>query len=211
MVERSLNRALAQSHPFLLGNTSSARDMLRNVSMPFQKPGGFNLWLTLVHLGNLCTPFRYPLTFLSNMLYLSLGSISASVGISAFHLSINFVVPVSLTTSLNSTFPGVGTPTGFDEGTQSPCLGPLPCRSSDIALLFGDDFARSRCPSAVVASSSLVAVPIESARSGVSLAETVSLVSSGVCESDAVCFRSALSRIATTLSTRRSRCRWRCF
>lgn len=114
------------------------------------------------------------------MLYLSLGSISASVGISAFHLSSNLVVPVSLTTSLSSIFPGTGTPTGFAAGTQSPSFGPFPCRLSDTALLFGDELARRRCPSAVVESSSLVAVPMDSERSGVSLAETVPFVSSGV-------------------------------
>lgn len=35
----------------------------------------------------LCIPFRYLFSFLSNMVYLSLGSISCSVGISAFHRS----------------------------------------------------------------------------------------------------------------------------
>jgi len=40
----------------------------------------------------LCTPFRYSLAFRSKRVYLSFASISASVGISAFHRSIAAIV-----------------------------------------------------------------------------------------------------------------------
>lgn len=73
-----------------------------------QYPGGLTRWLTRVHFGTsassqsvsrtqsrsrgrginiLCTPFRYFFALRSNSVYLSLGSISASVGISSFHRS----------------------------------------------------------------------------------------------------------------------------
>ena len=76
-----------------------------------QKPGGLSRWDTLVHFGSsaeksqsslpsidwikkvnsLCMPFLYRLTFRSNTVYLSFGSISSSVGISFFQRSSCFV------------------------------------------------------------------------------------------------------------------------
>ena len=57
-----------------------------------QNPGGLTRWLTRVHFGSLCMPFRYFLSFRSKMVYLSFGSISSSRGISLYQRSIAFAV-----------------------------------------------------------------------------------------------------------------------
>lgn len=89
--------------------------------VPDQYPGGLTRWDSLVHFGSsvyklaytqwviciirwniLCMPFLYFFSFLSKMVYLSLGSISCSVGISFFHNSTALVVIFCLAKALST-------------------------------------------------------------------------------------------------------------
>ena len=51
---------------------------------------------------SLCIPFRYLFSFRSNIVYLSLGTISPSLGISSFHRSTAFVVSPFLASALST-------------------------------------------------------------------------------------------------------------
>jgi hypothetical protein len=145
--------------------------------------GGDLLWI----------PFLYFFSLRSNIVYLSLGSISASVGISAFHRSINLIVPIFLAWSAVM----VTVPIGRLPLRISPCFGPLPCRRSLRGVLTSAFI--KRWPWAVWASSSVVAwvapIPFVAVVAGC----------------DWTCLWRALSRTETMLSTRRRRRRWRSF
>ncbi len=95
--------------------------------LPFhQYPGGLILCDTLVHLGSSISSlalflsfdhqryvlrmlFLYFFSFLSKMVYLSFGTISCSIGISAFHLSTALVVMPCFAKALSTTATTVST------------------------------------------------------------------------------------------------------
>lgn len=157
---------------------------------------------------HLCTPFLYFFAFLSNMVYLSLGSISCSVGISAFHLSISLIVPCDRACSPSSCPLGTSTPCSVKSGTNSPCLGPRPCRRASCSAF--PSLSNMRCPSAVEESSSTVALSWKLLSRASSLRDAAGNdEDTGAIE--AACRFNALSRTATTLSTRRNRRRCRSF
>ena len=55
-----------------------------------------------IEVDSLCTPFLYVFSFRSNIVYLSLGTISSSLGISFFHLSTAFAVIPFLANALST-------------------------------------------------------------------------------------------------------------
>ena len=63
----------------------------------------------MILLNPLCIPLRYFFSFRSKMVYLSLGTISSSHGISSFHLSTAFVVMPCLANALSTVATTVST------------------------------------------------------------------------------------------------------
>lgn len=141
--------------------------------------------------------------------YLSRGSISCSVGISAFQRSRSLIVPCRRAWSPRSCSPATCTLCSVNSGTISPCLGPLPClRASWSAFLSASS---KRFPSAVLASSSAVGLPWRPSRLMAVSVDGVVSAGNFADVNDAACRLSALSRTATMLSTLRNRLRCRSF